>query len=75
MFRGLQSQPNETKSEEALRLRGWLGKKAPYYCRPHGFRIIVFIDGIGGCKSCCVNLIDKLQDRARARLVIPENNA
>jgi len=39
----------------------WEAKKMPEYCRPHGERIIIFLNGVGGCRMCCDLLIAKLK--------------
>jgi hypothetical protein len=30
----------------------WISKKQPVYCRPHGERIVGFINGVGYCQRC-----------------------
>ncbi len=41
----------------------WKAKKMPMYCRPHGRRIIIFLNGVGGCRKCCDSLVKKLENK------------
>jgi hypothetical protein len=34
----------------------WVGKKMPMYCRPHGERILGWVNGVGLCRYCLTDL-------------------
>lgn len=39
----------------------WTSKKPPTYCRPHGKRIVGFINGVGLCQDCIPKGYDMVQ--------------
>jgi hypothetical protein len=41
----------------------WIARKDPDYCRPHGRRILVFLNGAGGCRKCVELAIDQIKKR------------
>lgn len=41
----------------------WVSKKPPVYCRAHGRRIIIFLNGLGGCRKCADDLILAMKKR------------
>jgi len=47
----------------------WKTRKPPIYCRPHGRRILVFINNIGGCRRCVDNLTKIIEQRKEKKNV------
>jgi hypothetical protein len=45
-------------------------RKQAVYCRPHGRRIIIFLNGIGGCRKCVDLLVAALQKKSEERGII-----
>lgn len=39
----------------------WVWKRGPVYCRPHGLRIVGFINGVGCCQRCTSDALDELE--------------
>jgi hypothetical protein len=52
---------SKTKTED--RTWDWKFRKDPVYCRAHGKRIIMFLNGKGGCRKCCDILIGKIEKK------------
>ena len=50
----------------------WKHRKPPEYCRAHGRRILMFLNGKGGCRRCCDILIGKIENKLRKDLTTPE---
>jgi hypothetical protein len=44
----------------------WKVRKQPDYCRPHGRRIIILLNGVGGCRKCVEQAILKLKKQLPA---------
>jgi hypothetical protein len=55
------SEPNGAHDPQTDRTWDWKYRKDPVYCRPHGHRILVFINGVGLCRKCVEQWIKKLQ--------------
>lgn len=53
--------------EQDEKLRTFKFRKMPYYCGPHGNKIVVFMNGVGGCRKCVDRLTKILQERRHER--------
>lgn len=49
--------------DEFERTWDWKARKDPDYCRPHGKRVIIFLNGVGGCRKCVELAIMQLKKR------------